>query len=193
MAKAKINRKATSRKKKKSWFSIVSPKSFGSVELGESLSQDAKSLIDKKFVMNLGTIVKNMKKQNINVSFVVNETKEDKAYTEVFGYKLEPSFVKRMARKGKSKMDNTFTLKTKDNVSVILKMVFITKGKVTRGVRTSVYNTSKDYLESSVKKQSFEKLFDDLLSQNFQIGMKKEISKAVYPLAGVIAREFKKK
>ena len=193
MAKAKSNRKATLRKKKKSWFSIISPKSFGSVELGESLSQDAKSLIDKKFVMNLGTIAKNMKKQNINVSFVVNDTKEDKAYTEVFGYRLEPSFVKRMARKGKSKLDNTFTLKTKDNVSVILKIVVVTKNKVTRGIRTDMFNSCKDYLETNVKKQSFEKLFDDLLSQNFQIGMKKEISKSVYPLAGVIAREFKKK
>ena len=115
MAKVKAKRTGL-KKKKKVWFSVISPKSFGGIEIGETLGYDQTAIIGRKITMNLSSVSNTRKQQNVVVSLNINEVKDNKAQTELVGYKLEPAFVKRMARKGKSKISNTFKLKTKDDI-----------------------------------------------------------------------------
>jgi small subunit ribosomal protein S3Ae len=190
MAKVK---KVGIKKKKKSWFNIISPKSFGSVELGETLAVDKAAVVGKNITMNLSLITKSGKDQKVNMSFVVEGVKEDKAHTKAIGFKLEPSYVKRMARKGKSKIANSFNLKSKDDIDLVLKVLIITKTKITRGVRADVHHACKKYVEEQVTKYSFENLLGVVVSKELQVAIKKELSSKVYPLSTVVIKEVKLK
>jgi small subunit ribosomal protein S3Ae len=190
MAKVK---KIGIKKKKKSWYNIISPKSFGSVELGETLAVDKDSVLGKNITMNLSLITKSGKDQKVNMSFIVDGIKEDKAHTKAIGFKLEPSYVKRMARKGKSKIDNSFNLKSKDDVNLVLKILIITRTKITRGIRSDVHHACQKYLEEAVVKYSFEDLLSVVLSKEFSLAIKKELSSKVYPLSTIAIKEIKMK
>ncbi len=190
MAKVKAKRTGL-KKKKKVWFSVISPKSFGGIEIGETLGYDQTAIIGRKITMNLSSVSNTRKQQNVVVSLNINEVKDNKAQTELVGYKLEPAFVKRMARKGKSKISNTFKLKTKDEVSVVIKPVLVTRNKVNRGLRVALFNSCEEYINSNVKNLTFDKLCDSVINQDFQKELKKVVGK-VYPLGAVAIREIKK-
>ena len=86
----------TTIKKKKKWIAIIAPKELKNVELGETPTYNLNSLIGKTIKTSLMALTQNIKQQNVKLTFSVNEVKEEKAYTEVTGYELSQSFIKRI-------------------------------------------------------------------------------------------------
>ena len=108
MAQAKRIKKASKIKKK--WHSIVAPKSFREQKIGETLIAEPEKAIGKTVPVNLLDLTGDMRKQNIIVKFIVTSVSGNKAQTEVTGFEMMPSFIKRMVRKGKKKIDDSYFL-----------------------------------------------------------------------------------
>ncbi len=94
MAQAKKITKSSKIKKK--WYSIIAPKLFREQKVGETLVGEPDKAIGKTVPVNLLDLTGDMRKQNIIVKLVVNSVSGDKAHTEVIGFQMMPSFIKRM-------------------------------------------------------------------------------------------------
>ena|SRR3989344_2564472 len=175
------------KKGKKEWYEILSGSVFNNLVIGESVAYDSKELIGRVINANLGNITKDVKLQNLKMKFRVNEVKEKKAYTEVKGYELVSNYVKRVIRAGRSRVDDSFTVSTKDNIKVRIKPLILTKYKAQKNVLKELRNTiRKDFVEY-VQRETYEKFVFDLVSKKLQRDVRAKLNK-VYPVSVVEIR-----
>ena len=177
--------------KKKHWYSIYAPKEFKNVEIGETTVSDPKQIIGKTLSLNLGLLSGQMRKQNVKISFLVNKIVEGKANTEIIEYKLSSAYAKRVVRKGKTKIEESFIIETKDGIKCRVKPLAITRNKITSSTSAPLRKELRSFLINKSKKQSYEDLFHSLIVNEAQKDLKNNLSK-VYPISFVEFKTVKK-
>ena len=63
---------------------------------------------------------------------------------------LYPSYIRRITRKGTSKIEDSFIVKTNDGYDVRIKLLVITRFKAHRSQRTEIRKVYRKYLEEKV-------------------------------------------
>ena len=169
-------------KKKKKWFGIISGPEFNNVEIGETLANENASIIGRTIGINLANITQDPKSQNIKVKFRIKEVKDNEAYSELISYQMLSTYVKRVIRPGKEKVDDSFKYATKDDVKVAIKTLILTKAKTKYSILSNMRNKSHEYLQDYCKKNDYKTLITDLVSHNLQKDLKNFLKK-VYPLS----------
>jgi small subunit ribosomal protein S3Ae len=180
MAGQKRTEKAT-KVTKKSWYSIIAPKIFRNVVLGETLLSDPKLALNKTVTQNLMNLVHDVKKQNINIKFIVDKVEGGRAYTSVIGYSMIPASIKRLTRRRSEKIELSFVCETSDNKKIRLKPLVFTKAVVKGSVKTKLYKTIVEYLTRAVKKMTFDNLVSDIVNYKLQTSAATYLKK-IYPL-----------
>ncbi len=171
----------TVKKKKKIWVPVHAPKNFNEALLGETTTDDHKSLIGKTLTLNLSIFTNDMRKQNTETSFKIISVVDDKAQTEFIGLSLTNSHVKRLVRRGKSKIEDSFVVKTKDGKDIRVKPIVITNNVVNKSVSMAIRKQVKEKITELVKKKSGAEFLDLVINQGLQKDLKKELGK-IYPL-----------
>ena len=128
-----------------------------------------------------------MEKQNIRIKFEVEDVKEGKAYTGVKGYGLASSYIKRMVRAGRSRVDDSFLVITKDNVKLRMKPLVLTRYKAQKNVLKELRNIVKKDFTDYIKKEDYNKFVSDLVSKKLQRDLRRKLTK-VYPVSLVEVR-----
>ncbi len=118
--------------KKKRWITILAPKILNERPIGESYVADPGLLIGRVISCNLMTLTNDMKTQNITMKFIVCEIKDAKAHTKPVGYSLNQTYLKRMMRRGKNRIDESYHLKTADNKRIRIKLFLLTNSTARR-------------------------------------------------------------
>jgi len=178
-AKRKISEKLDKKKKKK-WFSIFAPKSFGGAELGQSYVVTPQDLMGKVVKVNLSKVSR-VRSQNMRLKFEITEIRDEQGFTEPVSYELLNTQVNRMAKKNKSKIDASLTLETKDKNKIKIKPIIITRGKIKGGAHTTLKTSAILALEKEVKKHTFDTLLDSILKYDLQKMLKNEL-KVITPI-----------
>ncbi|MBA3064394.1 hypothetical protein FP803_03065 [Candidatus Woesearchaeota archaeon] len=187
MAKEKSALKVSKIKKK--WYQILAPKEFNEMLIGETPSLDPRLLIGKIMTINLMGITRDIKKQNINITFRVTGLKENKAETEIIGYKVMPAFIKRIIRKGRNNLHDSFVCKTSDEKDVRLKSLVITVNKTKGAVVNSLMKALRANLTEYVRKITYKELVNELVSHKLQSNLKISLRK-IYPLRSLEIKEM---
>jgi ribosomal protein S3AE len=94
---------------------------------------------------------------------------------------LANSYIRRSMRKGTDYVEDSFITDTKDG-DVIVKPFMITRNRVSRAVRQSLRDTTKEFLQGYLRIRTLQEIFSDMMTNKIQ----KELSlklKKVYPLA----------
>lgn len=173
--------KKTTKIKKKRWVQILSPSLFRNELIGEIPVNDPKSVIGRAISINLMSLTRDIKKQNINIKFIITDLKGDKAITEFHGYYLNPSSVKRLVRRGKEKTELSITCKTSDNKKVRVKPLIVSYNKVKGSVAAAFRKNVTSYLISYAAKTTFENIIRDLMTNKIQKELKATLKK-IYPV-----------
>jgi len=100
MAKAKIG--------KKEWYPILAPKIFQNVVLGETHVYEPEQMVGKCLTKNLMSLTNDVKRQNININFKVVNVQNGKGLTDIIGYYMVQSSIKRLIRKNIEKISMSF-------------------------------------------------------------------------------------
>ena len=124
--------------KKKKWHPIIAPKQFNEVVLGETYVSETTEIASKYLTANLSTIMRSMRKQNVNIHFRVTEVKDGKGYTIIIGYSLINAAIKRLVRRGRDKVADSFICKTKDKKIMRIKPLIITMHKGTKSIQSAI-------------------------------------------------------
>jgi small subunit ribosomal protein S3Ae len=142
---------------------------------------ETRSLIGRRVRVNLMTIVSDMKRQNIDISFLISSIKADTAFTDFFGYYLNPSSVKRLIRRGKEKINLSVVCRTADNKPIRIKPLIIPFSSVQNSVATAYRKESTNFLGSYCAKTTFENIIRDLIAGKLQKDMK-GVLKKIHPI-----------
>jgi ribosomal protein S3AE len=182
--------------KKKKWFPIIAPEAFQNKVIGEVLLEDASVLMNRTVKVNMMQLMGDMKKQSVNIMFKINDVKDGKAYTQAVKFEISAFSMKRLAKREKDKLSDSFVVKTADGKLVRLKSVMITNAMTNGAVLASLIKTCRAVCKEIVNKIKFEQLIIDLVTYKFQKEVREMLHK-VYPLRNfdirVMELETKKK
>jgi small subunit ribosomal protein S3Ae len=186
---AKVKAQSQVKKKKKIWVQINAPKFFGNKKIGETTVFFAENAIGKRIELNLMTLTGEMKKQNINMKFVIDSVNGNIASTKIHSYSIVPSFIKRLVRRKRDKIDYSSVYVTKDNVKIRIKPLIITSSKTRGSTLTAIEKLSSQLITAEVKKLTFDSFVDQVLSFKFQMNLKNNLKK-IHPLKSCDIRQF---
>ncbi|MBN1274938.1 hypothetical protein JXA12_01475 [Candidatus Woesearchaeota archaeon] len=188
MAPAK-KKQVLKQKTKKKWYPVYAPAVFGNQLIGESHVGAAEQLRGKFINANLAAITNDMKKQNIAVKLRVNKVIEGKGQTEVIGIHLVQGFVKRLVRRGRTKVDDSFTAKTKDGQLTRIKPLILTTTTCVASTASQLRLEARKALAERASKTGFINLVQDILNLTIQKNLKEQLNK-IHPIRSVDIRSL---
>ena len=172
----------SSRKQKKSWFNIIVPKEFGNRIIGETSAFEPQQIIGRKVRVSLMNLLNDPKKQNIQITFKIKDVRESNAITEMNSYHLVLSFIKRLVRKGRNKIEDSFITETKDKVKIKIKPLMITRSKTQRSKLAAIKKLAKELIIERAKNQDLSIVMQEIISTKMQKELKGKLKK-IYPIA----------
>src|SRR3972149_8755508 len=169
---AKAGAGAAALKKKKKWYSIIAPKMFNNIILGETILNESAQLNGKELSMSMMNIAFDPKRQHINIHFKVTKVVEGKGMAQVTEYEIPPNWFRRMVRRGRKKISDSFICKTSDNVFAEVKPIIITQGEASNSTATDVMKHCRQLLKEIIRTNTFETVVQDLLDYKVQMYLK---------------------
>ncbi|MFH1590225.1 MAG: hypothetical protein ABIB43_06680, partial [archaeon] len=185
-----VKKVSTGKKLKKRWFPILSPPVFGNKIIGESLLSDSSALKGRYITMNLSNILNDPRKHSTNIQFKIKDVKNGQGITEITKYELITSYTKRLIRRGRNKIEDSFILKAGDNKRIRVKIIAITNNYAFKSTATRIRAAIKEAMKIELAKSTFEKVLEELLRGGLQKEVKKTISK-ISPIRNFEIRVFK--
>ncbi len=174
---------------KKYWVPVLATKEFANMELAEIPYSDVKTLIGRVLKINLSIVTNDSRKQNAELIFKIINSDGKTANTEIIGYKILNAYIKRVIRKGKEKVDDSFECESKDKIKIKVKPFFITKSKTKDSIVTKLRMQIRSLISEYSKTVDFEKLIRETTSNSLQRNLKLEL-KRIYPLSLFELREL---
>jgi len=185
-----VTRTSEKKAKKRKWYEIVS-KDFNNVVLGEIITKDPASVINRMLKVNLGNLIRDIKLQNVTVTFKIIDSENEKFNTEVYGYNLNSSYIKRIVKVKKTKIDDSFVCESKDKIKVRIKPMIVTRSNINRSLSTLIRKRCMELFKDYVSKNDYNTFFKNLMDRRFGMGFKKTLSKT-YPLSVFEVRMMKR-
>jgi len=174
---------------KKKWFKILAPALLKESPVGETLLADPEQLLGKKMTVGLGSITGEPQKQHTHVNLLVKDYVDGVFKTELLGWRILPAAVKKLVRRNRSRIDDSFVVLTKDNKYVRVKPIIITRYKAQRSVQTAVRKRIRTEIAKLFSQKNLKVLVSEILARRLQHGILKRTSK-LFPIAIFDIRQF---
>ncbi|SRR3989344_7120353 len=175
----------------KVWCEVLASKHFNSVPMGETPCFEPAKLVGRALTVSYATITNDMKRQHIKLNFLIDNVADNKAMTNLIGYSMSPSYLKRLIKRSADKIDESFTVTTKDNVVLRIKPSIYLRNKTKTSVLKALRNMLKDDLKKIALENEYDNLVSSVLNYELQKSVKSDLKK-VHPIASVEVRFFKK-
>ena len=173
--------KTVTKIKKKRWIDIVNRDIFNGMIIGESCTYENNALIGRQLETSLMNLTNDPKRQNITLKFEVDSVDDNRANASIIGYTMTNSSIRRIVRRATTKIDESYLIKTADDVTIRLKPIMLTikliKGSVIKNLRKTCEKACRDY----ISKVTYQQLVNDLLGHKFQSEIR-GVLKTIYPL-----------
>jgi small subunit ribosomal protein S3Ae len=112
--------------KAKSWYKVYTPENLGKAYLGDTIANDAESVVGRVMQTTLGEILNDYARQNVKMRFRIAEVAGDSAYTEFIGHELTRDYLRSLVKRRTSRIDCHIPITTKDGKKVELTVVCYT-------------------------------------------------------------------
>ena len=133
-------RKVKDRWKAKEWYKIHAPMMFNQVQLGETPSADATSLIGRTTEVTVHDLTGDFSKMHVKLKFKVDDVRGFEAHTIFIGQDLTSDYIRRLTRRKKTKTDHVIDVTTKDGYKVRIKPMSITDQRIQASQESAVRN-----------------------------------------------------
>ena len=160
--------KQTLKVRKKKWFPVIAPKLFREHVVGEIHLYEPTSMLNRSLVVNMMNLTGNPRNQQVNVMLRISEVKEGKGLTSIMGFEMMPSSIKRIVRRGRTKIGDSVTVATSDNKKVKIKPLLITNTVVNKSISNSIRIRVRNNLAGLVSRLTYENLVQEIMSFKLQ-------------------------
>ncbi len=156
-------KKTVDKFKKKKWFSVIAPRVFEGKEVGETPAEKS-SLVIGRVIRTPGDEITGQRKlRHFTVKLKVKEVKELKAFTEVIGFEVNHSYLRRMIRRRISKIMAVTTGTTKDKKKARITTVAISSGKLEKRKEKAIRKIITETIAEEIPKKDFEVLVHEMI------------------------------
>ena len=167
--------------KKKYWFPIVAPQELGGEKIGESYLGDPQEGVGRTLSVSVLTVTGDPSKQSLHLDFKITSVDKNMLRTEVTGFNIITSAARKMMRRGKEKIEDSFVVNTKDNQHVRVKPILITKNKTTSAVLQNLRHHMRAHIIKLVGDLTYLEFVNNLITHRVQKQLQ-DILRKVYPL-----------
>ena len=177
---------------RKVWIEIYAPdRVFNGILLGETIvnRDEVERALGRTIELNLAFITGNFKYQNYKVKFKANRLSGGKLYSELVEISLYDAYIRRIVRKGTSRIDDSFVVRTKDGIDVRVKPLVITRYKANRRQRSSIRKTYKEFLVNKIQTLEFYDLVEKVINYEIQEEVRPVLNK-IFPVDRVEIRRL---
>ncbi len=126
-AAAKASRKLKDKWRMKDWYTIMAPEMFNRAQIGETLSDDPKKLVDRVIEITAQDLTGDFTKMHIKLHFKIDDVKNQEAHTYFFKQELTSDYERRLARRKRTRIEGTFNVTTRDKAVLRIKPMAITR------------------------------------------------------------------
>lgn len=165
--------------KKKKKYVINGSKHVGSIELGETVAEKPEQVMGRTVTVNLGTVTNQARRKNVDVTFRVKDVQGTNANTELSGFELKASYLRRLFRRRSSKIEAVQYIMTKDKRKLKVKTVIVTARKVQREKRKDVRRMVEELVARLANENTLESFFSIILEKDIFAEINSEMKKVV--------------
>jgi len=176
---------------KKKWVAILAPTLFNEQQIGESLVADPATLKGRYVTVSSSSVTGEHSKHAVHLRFRIDEVKESRAMTSLVGYKMTPSATKRLVRRRRDKLSDSFIAKTKDGKLVRIKPLITTRGHTTGSVLTTMRQLIRAFLAKKIADAKYDALISEIVGRKLQQGLQRQLQR-LHPIAGCDIRMFER-
>lgn len=170
------------RRKRKRWFGVHAGAEFSQVKIGESLACECSELVGRVVEVGASVLTGDVKRQGFVAGFRVVKCENEVGHAELVRFQMGQSLVRRLARKGVKKVEDSFEVVSKDNVRFRVKPLLVTRRKTQRSVTSGLHGVMRGFLLEWCKGLDAREVFSSVLGNRVQMELKGAVRK-VYPVA----------
>jgi small subunit ribosomal protein S3Ae len=188
--KAPLARTVKDKWRSKHWFKLRAPGLFQHSELGETMASEPEQVIGRQLETTLQELsgAGDIGKAHIKLRFRVDRTSgENIAETSFVGHELTSDYVRRLARRKRSKIDATVTVTTKDGVQMILKPVAVGEQRLQSHLRTELRHKLVSILEEEAAQRTAPEFVREMLQGDLAKILSQGL-RTLYPLKKIEIR-----
>lgn len=154
--------------KKKVWVPIMAPALFNNAQVGETYVESPEMAVGTKLKVSVMTLTGDPQKQNTYVALKIISARDNQLLTEVVGYSISTAVARKMVRRGRNKIEESFTVTTKDGKTARVKPALVTRNKTKGGVVADLRKKLKEFVTKRASEKTFEDLVKELVAHKFQ-------------------------
>lgn len=174
-------------KKVKQWYSIVAPKIFNQIEIGETMGVEDQ-LIGRTTQVLVSDLTGDPRKTHIKLKLQINGVDGDKATTQIKELELLRGYLRSIIRRRSVKIEETIDVKTRDNAKVRVKPLVITALLCRSDQETAIRAVIRQVVEDAAKQRTFDAFMLDLISEKLPKDIRQAITK-LYPIKNAEIRK----
>ena len=174
-------RRVKDRWKAKQWYKVTAPASFNNHVIGETMADEPAKVIGRTAEATLHDLTGDMRQMHVKLFFRVEETVDTQAKTVYVGHAMTSDYVRRLTRRGHTKISAVFDVKTKDGSRLRLKPFCVTDRRCQTTQAQTIRAMMQEMLTKAAAESTQSAFLKDLLVGDLANQIYKEARK-VHPV-----------
>ena len=166
--------------KAKSWFKVHVPDNLGKAYIGDTIANDAESVVGRVMTATLGEITNDYAKQHMKMSFKIATVTGDSAYTEFIGHEVTRDYLRSLVKRRSSRIDCIVPVTTKDNKKVRLTVCCYTFARANISQEHAIRNAITQSVAAQAQAWDLTTLLNGIVSGEISRDLFKAV-KTIYP------------
>jgi small subunit ribosomal protein S3Ae len=166
--------------KAKSWFKVHVPDNLGKAYIGDTIANDAESVVGRIMTATLGEITNDYAKQHMKMSFKIATVTGDAAYTEFVGHEVTRDYLRSLVKRRSSRIDCIVSVTTKDNKKVRLTICCYTFARANISQERAIRNAINQAVAVQAQAWDLTTLLNGIVSGEISRDLFKAV-KTIYP------------
>ncbi len=174
----------------KHWYRVRAPGLFQHVELGETPAGDAEQIVGRTLETTLPELAGSADsgKAHVKLRFRIERIGGDGvAEARFVGHDLTSDYVRRLARRKRSKIDTALHVTTKDGVEIVLKPVAVGEQRLQTRLRAELRHRIVQVLSEEAKQKTSPEFVNEMLQGDLAKLLAHGV-KSLYPLKKIEIR-----
>ncbi len=174
----------------KHWYKVRAPGLFNHAEIGETMASEPEQVVGRTLELTLQEVSggADIGKAHIKLRFQIDRVSgENVAESRFIGHDLTSDYVRRLARRKRSKIDTSLRVTTKDGVEIILKPVAVGEQRLQTRLRAEL----RAKLRSLLTEEAAQRTAPEFVREMLQGELGKLLAhglKTLYPLKKIEIR-----
>ncbi len=165
------------KKKLKRWFTILAPKLFKEVPIGETICDagEEQYLIGRTVETTVTDLTGDIMKMHMKLIFQISDVRGQNCYTVFKGFVLTRDYVRSLIRRKTTRVESIKDYITKDGWHIRVRALTILDGRA----KTSQEEAAREIMENVIEKNVKNLTMDELLMKIIDYKLQQEISNEV--------------